>query len=314
MKTIFLVFLAAGTLTLSAQLSKLPIGSTNAVLEDAVQQVNAYSVDVELISKDGLFIEEFLSSSLFRYNSESGQDIGELIKTVLALAVKSVNFNKPEYAGRIFQTKYVGMRYLLYKPGWYIVFGTINEFTLVPNDKGELSVPESAYKVDLVAALMRRRVQSFFVENIERALLEVEDANGATVRVEDSRFHGDPYTDFMGIEAVNGVLYLDKKLVTSEQPGRITLWYKTGAKRVYRLQDGTLFPQLELARKTEGLELLVLGAENFVIESSTELVNWGSSYLLVPLSGTPPTRFLEKSPEGNSFYRVRVAEPALKKR
>ena len=312
MLLLFLV-LAPGTLTLTAPLERLPIGTPNPVLQDAMQQVNAYSVDVELISKDGLFIEEFLSSNLFRYNSASGQDLSELIKKVLTLAVKSVNFNKPEYEGRMFQTKYTGMRYLLDKPGWYIVLGTLNEFSLVPNEKGELVVPESAYKVDLVAALMQSRGHAFFVENIERALLEVENEKGNIIRAIDS-LDGFSYERESVVIYRNEVVFFPIKYVVSGQSGSITLWYTNGTKRVYRLQNGTLFPQLELARKPEGLELTVLGADDFIIESSPDLVNWGFSYLLVPLSGTPPTRFLEKSPEGNSFYRVRASEPALQKR
>ena len=314
MKEFFVVFLVAGTLTLSAQLSSLPIGSTNAVLEDAIAQANEIGMNVTLLGREeDDYAYKFIGFGQFPYSSSAGENIEELIRTRLVETLrKSIDTKDTTLKGRNFVVVY-SLDRRIPNGKWYILLGTHNEFSLVPNEKGELTVPESAYTVDLVAALMRGSVHAFFVEGIDRALLQVKDEAGKIVVSQDSR-NGVPGDGTMKVRENDEVLFLPITFATSGQDGALTVWYKNGSKRVHRLNDGALFPQLEIVRKSEGLELTVLGADDFIIESSPDLVNWGFSYLLVPLSGTPPTRFLEKNLNGNIFYRVRVSEPALQKR
>ena len=320
MKNLLSVFLSvvAGALTTSAQLQSLPIGSTNAVLEDALRHINGFDIDVRLLSKDELSVEQVLTVDYPPHTFVSVGETAKLVRERLAALIQSVNFNKPEYAGRKFQTGYGGWAYLPdreHATKAYLLLGTDNWFTLEKNDKGELVAPNSAYTVDLVAAVMRIRYHVFFAENINRVLLEVEDETGTVVLSHDSSREENPYEEGVGVnQQRDGMFYIPKRFAVSGQSGRITLWQKNGAKRVYRLKDGTLYPQLEIAKKSEGLELTVLGTDSFVIESSQDFVNWESSYLLVPLSDSPPRRFLEKNRNGKNFYRLRVTEPAGQRR
>ncbi|MEK7207998.1 MAG: hypothetical protein AAB699_00440 [Patescibacteria group bacterium] len=314
---LFCVITVVEMFPVSAQLASLPIGSTNAVLEDAVRQVNGFSMDVRLLSKDELSVEEFLADEYSPSTSPSVGETTEVVRARLAALIKSVNFNKLEYAGRAFLTTYGGWRYLPdreHATKAYLLLGTDNWFTLEKNEKGELVAPKSAYTVDLTAALMRIGDHIFFVESVGRVLLEAEDDEGNVVLTLDSSSRDKySYVEVVDILPPDG-FFIPKKRAVSGQRGRVSVWYKNGAKRVYRLKDGTLFPQLEIAQKSKGLLLTVLGTDSFVIEFSQDLMNWESSYTLVPLSDSPPRRFLEKNPNGKGFYRLRVTEPAGQRR
>ena len=318
MKNLLSVFLSvvAGALTTSAQLQSLPIGSTNAVLEDALRHINGFDIDVRLLSKDELSVEQVLTVDYPPHTFVSVGETAKLVRERLAALIQSVNFNKPEYAGRKFQTGYGGWAYLPdreHATKAYLLLGTDNWFTLEKNDKGELVAPNSAYTVDLVAAVMQIGYHIFFAESVGRVLLEAEDDEGNVVLTLDSSSRDkDPYVEAVGILPPDG-FFIAKKRAVSGQRGKVTIGYQNGKKRVHRLQDGTLFPQLEIARKKEGLELTVLGAETFVIESSQDLVHWKLLYGLVPLSKTPPLRFLDKQPNSKLFYRLRVTEPAAQR-
>ena len=319
MKNLLSVFLSvvAGALTTSAQLQSLPIGSTNAVLEDALRHINGFDIDVRLLSKDELSVEQVLTVDYPPHTFVSVGETAKLVRERLAALIQSVNFNKPEYAGRKFQTGYGGWAYLPdreHATKAYLLLGTDNWFTLEKNDKGELVAPNSAYTVDLVAAVMQIGYHIFFVESVGRVLLEAEDDEGNVVLTLDSSSRDKySYVEVVDILPPDG-FFIPKKRAVSGQRGRVSVWYKNGAKRVYRLKDGTLFPQLEIAQKSKGLLLTVLGTDSFVIEFSQDLMNWESSYTLVPLSDSPPRRFLEKNPNGKGFYRLRVTEPAGQRR
>ena len=312
-KVILSVFLsvAAGALTISAQLPSLPIGSTNAVLEYSIRQINEVWISVRLLSEDGLSANYIYRQVVpLDAPNKSKAELEELIKRELAIA------NRDTFAvyGKLYPTRrflsvYTGIKRLSAQAGhWYILFGTDNEYSLVQNEKGDFVAPNSAYTVDLTAALIS--AFPLFAEGVARAKLETEDAHGNAVVLEGS---GGYNREGLTLYPEDNLVGLPTKYTVSGQPGKVTLEYQNGKKRVYRLQDGTLFPQLEVARKPDGLELTVLGTSNFVIESSQDLKNWESSYLLVPLSTTPP-RFLEKNPNGKSFYRLRVTEPAGQRR
>ncbi|MEK7208003.1 MAG: hypothetical protein AAB699_00465 [Patescibacteria group bacterium] len=312
----------AGSLTISAQLPSLPIGSTNAVLEDAIQQINEVWISVRLLSEDGLSAS-YIYRQVVPFDSpgKSRADLEALIKRELAIANRDTfAVYGPLYPTRQFLSVYTGIKRLP-DPGWnpsrrwYILFGTDNEYSLVQNEKGELVAPKSAYTVDLVAAVMRSYSQPFFIPGIDYALLEVEDETGKVILSDDSRNHrvGGREGDVV-VNRDDEVVGITTMLVVSGRRGKVSILYKNGAKRVYRLKDGTLFPQLEIAQKSKGLLLTVLGTDSFVIEFSQDLMNWESSYTLVPLSDSPPRRFLEKNPNGKGFYRLRVTEPAGQRR
>ncbi len=317
MKKLFLsVFLSvvAGALTISAQLPSLPIGSTNVVLEDAVRQVNGFSMDVRLLSKDELSVEEFLADEYSPSTSPLVGETTEVVRKRLADLIGSVNFNKPEYAGRAFLTTYGGWRYLPDREtatNVYLIWGTDNRFLLEKNEKGDFVAPQSAYTVDLVAAVMRSHSRPFFVTGIVRAKLETMNEYGDTIVLEgDGGYNPEGLTVYpeQGY-AKKEVVYLPARLVTSGQEGKVTLWYKSGAQQVFSLADGHLVPSLTLRKAGSGVELLVSSLDAFTIEVSENLREWSVLYLPPAIEPAAPVlvqRFSDPVSVGKRFYRLRV--------
>ena len=330
-RSLFLLLLTAVVepLTLSAQLPSLPIGSTNAVLNDALRYINDVAISVQLLSKDELSIEKFLYDGYFPYSLESGQGLGEFIRQKLARAIGLANFNKPEYAGRKFQTTYGGSL-IFVRDGtdpndgrnWavYLLLATDNWFTLEKNDKGELVAPKSAYTVDLVAAVMRSREHGFFADGVVQTRLELEDGNGnITAVLEGTEKYN--WETGMVVRPADGVFSLPIKYAVEGQPGKVTLWYANDIRQVFSLSDGHLLqtmtlPRLAISKNVEGIELLVKGVSlEFIIESSQDMVKWEIPYSLISLASSGnERRFLEKQLNGRRFYRVRIEEPVLQKR
>lgn len=324
-KTLIIITAVAVTSDISAQVASLPIGSTKAVLQDALRQANWLEWGIALIRKDES-LERFLANGrISTYNYERDGDAALVLKQKMMEAVKSVDLNKAEYAGRKFATVYEGSKYFPGDGGLPLlplVFNIYNEFILERNEKGELVVPAAAYEVDIVKGLMQVCIHNIFVDNVERIVLEVEDGNGNVIVREDSRKHRlfDCTTAVPSIledPTADNRFYLPIKFAVSGQPGRVFLWYTNGVQQVFSLADGRLLPSLVIRKANSGAELTVNSSDAFTVEASEDLRQW-STLNLPPAQAPANAVFLHQFTDPTSgrtrFYRLRVTETSQQNR
>ena len=309
-----------GTLNVSAQVASLPIGSVDVVLADAIAHVNEIGINVRIYDRDNPYLYQFLPGGFggFPYSQKDGTKIEDVIRKYLTETIsKSIDTNDQSFEGRKFVASYSGRNVVSDELNlWYIMFGTVNEFRLVRDVSGKLTVPESAYKVDLVAALMRGNSHAFFVKGIDYALLEVEDASGNILIEDDSRNYavGGGEGDIV-VNRADEVVGITTSFITSGQPGHVSIWYKNGLKQVFNLADGKLFPPpITVAKATEGLVLTVADSR-LVLEESADLLHWSpvDTAIIRPASDTSVRQYTVPVNGSRRFYRA-VPTKELQKR
>ena len=320
MKKLLLAVLAGflvGMTTIATELPRLPIGSTNALVEQAAGLITEIWVDLNKKVSDTEW-QLLYSEPIIPYSQAKDGPLAEFISARLKEVLERViDLDDRSLAGAILESFYGGVaRDQRIDMGWVPLFGTYNRFSLKEYG-GKLAIPEEAYKVDLGIAVTESIVHAFLVANIERATLVARDGNGMVIKEFDSREPYIPYTPRVGHE--EGILYLPRDYIVNTTPGEVTIWYKDGTSQVFDLATGKLLSpvatRLTIERLGSGLKLTVTTSAGpaFVLEYSSDAgfaKTEARGALAAEKTGTTVYKEYLITPTGEmKFFRARLVEP-----
>ena len=303
--------------TIAIELPSLPIGSTNALVEQSVRLVNEVWLGVRKFSSDGKVKGIFMAPATPYSKAEDGPlelFIENGLKAVLDYAIDP---NDPSLQGVRLMTEYAGAIRNPITHDVVLLLATDNYFYL-KEENGKFSIPEEAYKVDIDAAVMRSTVHAFLVSDVERATLVAKDGNGKVIKEFDSRKNpGPPYPRVVVQE---GILFLPRDYIANATPGEVSIWYKDGTSQVFDLANGKLLSpvttRLAIEQVPDGtLKLTVIAPSgtSFILEYGSDASfakAEATGQLATEQTGTSGSREFIITPSGEMrFFRARIVEP-----
>ena len=302
--------------TIAIELPSLPIGSTNALVEQSVRLVNEVWLGVRKFSSDGKVKGIFMAPATPYSKAEDGPlelFIENGLKAVLDYAIDP---NDPSLQGVRLMTEYAGAIRNPITHDVVLLLATDNYFYL-KEENGKFSIPEEAYKVDIDAAVMRSTVHAFLVSDVERATLVAKDGNGKVIKEFDSRKNpGPPYPRVVVQE---GILFLPRDYIANATPGEVSIWYKDGTSQIFDLANGKLLSpvttRLAIEQVGSSLKLTVIAPSGtaFVLEYSTDACfakAEATGKLASEQTDANGSREYLITPTGEmKFFRARIVEP-----
>ena len=297
---------------IATELPSLPIGSTNALVEYSVAHVNAVVVDLKKVVNN-TWTWLYLGPG-FPYRREDGP-LDEFISARLKEALEqTIDLKDHSLRGVTLHAGYGGV--FLDAGKITPLLGTGNFFTLKENG-GEWSIPEEAYRVDLVEAETESIHKAFLVPGIERATLVARDGNGKVIKEFDSQKPPPSlYTPQVAVR--EGVLWLPRDYIVNATPGEVTIWYKDGTSQIFDLATGKLLSpvttRLTIERLGSALKLTVIASAGtaFVLEYSSEVgfAKTEAAELASEQMGASGAREYLITPTGEmKFFRARLVQP-----
>ena len=321
MKKLLLAVLAGflvGMTTIATELPSLPIGSTNALVEQAAGLITEIWVDLNKKVSDTEW-QLLYSEPIIPYSQAKDGPLAEFISARLKEVLERViDLDDRSLAGAILESFYGGVaRDQRIDMGWVPLFGTYNRFSLKEYG-GKLAIPEEAYGVSLEKAVTYGMEHAFIVSNIERAVLVARDSQGRiTAEFDSTMSPSDPYK--LGVRVEEGLLSLPRDYIVNTTPGEVTIWYKDGTSQVFDLATGKLLSpvatRLTIERLGSGLKLTVITSAGtaFVLEYSSDAgfaETKARGELAAEKVGATGTREYFITPTGEmKFFRARLVEP-----
>lgn len=286
----------AGTITVSAAVQRLPMGSAEALVEDARSRIHYIWVGIGVESANFDFIGNtyntgFTSHTLADGREESIRELARRSLTELEAFIgaklkkgleATIEKNAAKLVGRRLYASYsIDTPIIDWNPwkGGYILIRGGNSSDVFQSPPKSEDIPHTFYTVKLVESVKSSadyKSYPFTVPGIARAQMKEEDEAGNIVKVTDSveATINDLFstvlggTDYPLVYHEDDTLFVPNLFVLSGK-GTLRIWYWDGSEQVFRRQDGAAlitylsppatppFRRLGVPRITDkGIELL----------------------------------------------------------